>query len=160
VSRAFVPTVTHHPTFFSLNFFISTFLGVSRQGEFKNTIKVFLQKLHVENVLQNNRQFFLYQFFLDFILFYCFFGCFSAMGVQKHKTNIVSKRFYKKIDQKSKTDFLLIFDHVFGRFSVRGVQKHDKTNIGKTNLTPSLFRTLTHPPTTGFTVFFLPAPWG
>jgi hypothetical protein len=39
----------------------------------------------------------------------------------------VSKSFYKKIDQKSKTDFFLdLFYHVFGRFSVRGVQKHDK----------------------------------
>jgi hypothetical protein len=44
--------------------------------------------------------------------------------------NIVSKSFYKKIDQKSKTDFFsILFYHVFGRFSVRGVQKHDQQNI-------------------------------
>jgi len=30
----------------------STCLGVSRQGEFKNTIKIFLQKVHVENFSQ------------------------------------------------------------------------------------------------------------
>ena len=93
-------------------------------------------------------------------LFYRIFGCFSAMGVQKHykkhfAKQIVSKSFYKKFDQKSKTDFFSnFFYHVFGRFSMRGVQKHDKKNIEKINLTPVLFRTLTHPPTTGVTDFF------
>jgi hypothetical protein len=98
--------------------------------------------------------------------FYRVFGCFSAMGVQ-NTTNtfckkIVSKSLYKKFDQKSKTDFFSIFfDHVFGGFSVRGVQKHDKKIREKINLTPSLFLTPTHPPTTGVTdFFFLPAPWG
>jgi hypothetical protein len=87
------------------------------------------------------------------------------MGVQKHTKkrvtkNIVSKSFYKKIDQKSKTDFfLIVFYHVFWAFfSVRGFQKHDKKIIGETNRTPSLFRTLTHPPTTGPPTFVLPAP--
>jgi hypothetical protein len=47
-------------------------------------------------------------------LFYRIFGCFSAMGVQKHykkrfTKKIVSKSFYKKFDQKSKTDFFSIF---------------------------------------------------
>jgi hypothetical protein len=36
-----------------LAFFLSTFLGVSRQGEFKNTIKIFWQKVRVENFPQN-----------------------------------------------------------------------------------------------------------
>jgi hypothetical protein len=36
---------------------------------------------------------------------------------------------------------------------MRGVQKHDKT-ISKKNLTLVLFRTLTHPPTTGVPDFF------
>ena len=54
------------------------------------------------------------QFFLDFFLFYRVFGCFSAMGVQKHykkrfTKKIVSKSFYKKFYQKSKTDFFSIF---------------------------------------------------
>jgi hypothetical protein len=85
------------------------------------------------------------------------------MGVQKHfkkrfTKKIVSKSFYKKFDQKSKTDFFSNFIyHVFGRFSMRGVQKHEKKNL-KRNLTLVLFRTLTHPPTTGVTDFFLPAP--
>jgi hypothetical protein len=80
-------------------------LGVSRQGEFKNTIKIFLQKVHVENFFQN---------------------------------------FDKNFDDSFPSTFF-----VFGRFSMRGVQKHDKKNIEKINLTLVLFRTLTHPPTTG-----------
>jgi hypothetical protein len=91
-----------------LTFFFSTFLGVSRQGEFKNTTKIFLQKVHVENIFQTNRQKIRCPFFLDFF-FNRVFGCFSAMGVQKHYQKklqkIVSKSFYKKFDQKSKTDF-------------------------------------------------------
>jgi hypothetical protein len=48
-----------------------------------------------------------------------------------YKKNRVEK-FLKKIDKKSKTDFLSIFfRHVFGRFSVRGVQKHDKKSHKK-----------------------------
>jgi hypothetical protein len=92
-------------------------------------------------------------------LFYRVFGCFSATGVQKHykkrlTKKIVSKSFYKKIDQKSKTDFFSnFFNHVFGRFSMRGVQKHDE-KISQKNPTLVLFRTLTHPPTTGVTDFF------
>jgi hypothetical protein len=43
--RTFAKSQTHPPairTFFFLDFFLSTFLGVSRQGEFKNTIQIFL----------------------------------------------------------------------------------------------------------------------
>jgi hypothetical protein len=93
-------------------------------------------------------------------LFYRIFGCFSATGVQKHykkrfAKKIVSKSFYKKIDRKSKTDvFSIFFYHVFGRFSVRGVKKHGKKYRNFLNLTLVLFRTLTHPPTTGVTDFF------
>jgi hypothetical protein len=87
------------------------------------------------------------------------------MGVQKHNNDkrsakkIVSKSFFKKIRRKIQNNFFfLILYHVFGRFSVRGVQKHDK-KYHTQNLTPSLFHTLTHPPTTGATDFsFLPAP--
>jgi hypothetical protein len=70
------------------------------------------------------------------------------------KTNRVEK-FLQKL--RPKTDVLL--DFVLSRFwafSVRGVQKHDKNKYGKTNLTLSFFRTLTHPPTTGVTVFCRP----
>jgi hypothetical protein len=97
--RAFTKSQTHPPTpptFFFMTFFFSTFLGVSRQGEFKNTIQMFLEKVHVENVFQNFDKNFRCQFFLDFFLFYRVLGCFSAMGVQKH----YKKRFTKKIVSK------------------------------------------------------------
>jgi hypothetical protein len=82
--------------FSSLSFF-STFLGVSQQGEFKNTTnKKKEQKVHVEN--------------------------FSRESFQK-----IDKSFCKTIDKKSKTHFFLdLFYRVLGRFSVRGVKKHDK----------------------------------
>jgi hypothetical protein len=74
------------------------------------------------------------------------------MGVQKHTKkrfakNIVSKSFYKKFDQKSKTDFFSIcFYHVFGRFSARGVQKNDKNNLEKNKSDPIPF-SYSGPPT-------------
>jgi hypothetical protein len=37
-------------------FFYSTFSGVSRLGQLKNTTKTFLQKFHVETFFQQNRQ--------------------------------------------------------------------------------------------------------
>jgi hypothetical protein len=43
---------------------------------------------------------------------------------------------------------------------MRGVKKHDKTNILKINLTLVIFRTLTHPPTTGVTDFLFAGPLG
>jgi hypothetical protein len=114
--RTFAKSQTHPPAIrlvFSLAFFLGTFLGVSRQGEFKNTTKIFLQKVHVENFPQKNRGKNRCQFSSIF-LFYSFFGCFSAMGVQKHNKKgftkeIVSKSFYKKIDKKSKTDCFSVF---------------------------------------------------
>jgi hypothetical protein len=141
-----------------LIFFSGTFLGVSRQGEFKNTIKIFFQK-SMSKTNQKFRQKFRCQIFLDFFLFYRVFGYFFAMGVQKHykkrvTKKIVSKSFYKKIDQKPKTDFLSKFVyHVLGRFlmsdegsSKTRVKKYRKKK--KINSTLVLFRTLTHPPTT------------
>jgi hypothetical protein len=87
------------------------------------------------------------------------------MGVQKHNKKrfakkIVSKSFYKKFDQKSKTDFFSIFSyHVFGRFSVRGVQKHDKNKSQKNKSDPSPFLA-SDPPTHhgGHRFFFIGGP--
>jgi hypothetical protein len=104
--RAFTKSQTHPPTpptFFFLAFFFSTFLGVSRQGEFKNTIKMFLQKVHVENFSQNFDNKFRCQFFLDFFLFYRVFGCFSAMGVQKHHQKRFAKKSCRKVFTKNST---------------------------------------------------------
>jgi hypothetical protein len=118
----------------------------------------------MSKTFSKNKQKFRCQFSLDFLFVLSHFRLFLNDGSSKtlQKTfckKLVSKSVYKTFDQKSKTDFFSIyFYHVFGRFSVRGVQKHGKINIEKINLTPSLFRTLTHPPTTGVPVFFLPAP--
>jgi hypothetical protein len=79
------------------------------------------------------------------------------MGVQKHN----KKRFTKQIVSKSfyflqKTDFSSIFFKPrFWAFLDEGSSKTRQKNIPKTNLTLVLFRTLTHPPTTGVTDFFV-----
>jgi hypothetical protein len=87
----------------------------------------------------------------------------SSKALQKtFYKKIVSKSFYypvllqKNREKNPKLMFLDFVYHVFGRFSVRGV-KHTKQNIEK-NLTLVLFWPLTHPPTTGVTDLFLPAP--
>jgi hypothetical protein len=72
-------------------------------------------------------------FFL--IVFRVFLSDESSKTLQKSfYKNIVSKSFYKKNRQKSKTVFSRLFYHVSGRFSMRGVQKHDKKS-GKTDQT-------------------------
>jgi hypothetical protein len=77
---------THHPTFFFLDFSFQyvLFLGVSRQGEFKNIIQIFLRKVHDENFPQKNRQKKSMSGFPRLFWFYRVFECFSPMGVQKH----------------------------------------------------------------------------
>jgi hypothetical protein len=149
--RAFAKSQTHPPSdFFFLTFFVSTFLGVSRKGEFKNTIQIFWQKVRVEHFFQNFDKIFDVSFSsTTFVLSH--FRVFPAMGVQKHYKKmfckkIVSKSVYKKFDQKSKTDFFSIFFVITIK------------NIKKTNLTLVLFWPLTHPPTTGVTDFFIGGP--
>jgi hypothetical protein len=114
-----------------LNFCFSTFFGVSREGEFKNTIKTFLQKFHVENKLKSFDNNFDVSFSSSsFVL--SSFRVVSSDGSSK----TLQKRFYKnnrveKFLQKVRPKipnrlFLDFFSHVFGRFSMRGVKKHDK----------------------------------
>jgi hypothetical protein len=66
------------------------FLCVSQQGEFKNTTTKLLGKIHVKNFwpkkLREKNLFFLSSFPVDF--FYRVSGRFSALGAQKHHTNI------------------------------------------------------------------------
>jgi hypothetical protein len=89
------PRTPHPPS----DFFLSTFLGVSRQGEFKNTIKIFLQKFHVKNFSPKNRQKFRCQFFLDLFI-YRVFGCFSAMGDQTTTKNVLQNKSCRKVFTK------------------------------------------------------------
>jgi hypothetical protein len=106
-------------------------LGVSRQGEFKNTIKIFWQKVRVENFSQNFDKNFDVSFSSTFFVlshFRVFFSEGSSKTLQKtfYKTSRV-KKFLQKIRPEAQNRFLFGFVyHVFGRFSVRGVQKHDK----------------------------------
>jgi hypothetical protein len=68
----------------------------------------------------------------------------------------VSKSLYKQSDHKSTTDFFSLFVFsLFWAFLDEGISKTRKNNIKKINLTLVIFRTLTHPPTTGVTDFFL-----
>jgi hypothetical protein len=130
-------------------------LGVSRQGEFKNTIKIFLQKVHVEKKIKYFDKNFDVSFSSTFFVLSCFRVFFSD-GSSK----TLQKRFYKKFGQKSKTYFLSIFFlSRFWAFLDEGSSKTRQKNIEKINLTLVLFRTLTHPPTSGVPgFFFLPAP--
>jgi hypothetical protein len=106
-------------------------LGGSRQGEFKNTITIFLQKVQVESFSQKIDKNFDVSFSSIF-LFYRVFGCFSAMGVRKQykkrfAKQIVSKSFYKKYDKKPKTYIFLRFIlSRFWAFLGEGSLKHDK----------------------------------
>jgi hypothetical protein len=83
---------------------------------------------------------------------------FLSDGSSKTPQNRFAKdrveKFLQKIDKNPKPKKMITF---FGRFSVRGFQNHDR-NITKKNLTLVLFWPLTHPPTTGVTDIFLPAP--
>jgi hypothetical protein len=146
--------------------FFSTFLGVSRQGEFKNTTKNILAKSPCRKLSPKFRQKFRCQFFLDFFCFIAVSGVFQRWEFKTTTKNVLQKKscrkaFTKKSTRSPKPIFSRIFFyHVFGRFSERGVQKHDlnlkefKKNIEKINLTLVLFGPLTHPPTTGVTDFF------
>jgi hypothetical protein len=73
----------------------STFSGFPARGVQKHHVQIFLQKVHVENFPQKNRQDFRCQMsvFPRLLLFYRGFGCFSAMGVQRFAKKIVSKSF-------------------------------------------------------------------
>jgi hypothetical protein len=107
-------------------------LGVSRQGEFKNTIKMFLQKVG-KKIKYFDKNFDVSFSSAFFVL--SRFRVFSAMGVQKHYKKRCTKRSCRKVFTKKSTknpkpspflEFSFITFLGFGRFSMRGVQKHDK----------------------------------
>jgi hypothetical protein len=62
-------------------------LCVSQQGEFKNTIKNFLGKIHVKNFWPKKLRLF-FPVVFSHRFFYHVFGRFSAWGAQKHHKNM------------------------------------------------------------------------
>jgi hypothetical protein len=117
--RPFAKSQTHPPTirlFFFLTFFFSTFLGVSRRGEFKNTTKIFWQKVRVENFSQNFDKNFDVSFSSTFVVlshFRVFFSDGSSKTLQKTfcKKNRVEKFLPKirpKVQNRLFLDFFLI----------------------------------------------------
>jgi hypothetical protein len=71
------------------------------------------------------------------------FGCFSAMGVQKHYKNVLQKFVFTKKSSKIQNRFASRFVYrVFRRFSVRG----EKNVIKKKSNKEVLFWPLTRPP--------------
>jgi hypothetical protein len=121
---------THPPSdFFFLDFFLYVFQRFSAREVQKHHEHVFAKVL-VENFSQNFDKKIDVSFSSTFYVlsrFRVFFSDGSSKTQQKmFCKKIVSKSFYKKFDQKSKTGFFSIFfSHVFGRFSMWGVQKHD-----------------------------------
>jgi hypothetical protein len=92
--------------------------------------------------------------FLVLSRFRMFLSDWSSKHTKKRfAKSIVSKSFYKRLDQKSKTDFSRFFLSRFWAFLGEGSSKMRSKEYQKINLTSSLFRTLTHPPTTGVTDF-------
>jgi hypothetical protein len=96
---------THPPSdFFFLGFFFSTFLGVSRQGEFKNTKNTFLQKVHVED------------FFND-VSFSSTFLSFSG-GLWQWESKSTTKKTFCKTNRVEKLlQTIRPNKSIFGRFS-------------------------------------------
>jgi hypothetical protein len=129
-------------------------LGVSRQGEFKNNIKIFWQKVRVENFSKNFDNNFDVSFSSTFFVlshFRVFFSNGSSKTLQKNVSQNKSCR---------KSIFSRFFLSRFWAFLGEGSSKTRQKNIKKINLTLVLFWPLTHLPTTGVTDFFLlAAPW-
>jgi hypothetical protein len=101
------------PDFFFLDICFSEFLGVSRQGEFKNTTKIFLQKVHVKKKIKKFDKNFDVSFSSTFFLlsrFRFLFSDGSSKTLQKTFYNkIVSKRFLQKIRPKIQNRLILEF---------------------------------------------------
>jgi hypothetical protein len=100
------------------------FLCVSQQGEFKNTIKNFLEKIHVKNFcpkkMRGKKSFFLSSFPVD--IFSSRFWPFLCMRSPKTPQKLFGENL-KKLREKKKNPFVfsvfpsILFYRVFGRFS-------------------------------------------
>jgi hypothetical protein len=85
-------------------------MAVSRQGEFKNTMQMLLQKVHASNFPLKNRQKFRRQFFLDFFGFITFSGVSQRREFKKYYKKRFTKASSRKVfTKKPKTLFLDFF---------------------------------------------------
>jgi hypothetical protein len=83
--------------FFLVAVVFSTFLGVSRQGEFENTIKNILAKSPCRKLFPKFRQKFRCQFFLDFFCFVAFSGVFQRWEFKNTTKNVLQKKSCRKV---------------------------------------------------------------
>jgi hypothetical protein len=99
----FATSQTHPPSdFFFLDFFFSTLLGISRQGEFKNTINNMpLKKKKKSKTFPKISTKISMLVFPGLFLFYRGFGCFLATGVQKHHKQRFAKKSCGKVFTKT-----------------------------------------------------------
>jgi hypothetical protein len=107
----FAKSPTHPPTIrlFFLTFFLVRLWAFLGKGSSK-TPRTYFGKTSVSKTFPKISTKISMSVFPRLPLFYRVFGCFLAMGVQKHykkrfTKKIASKSFLKKIDHKSKTDF-------------------------------------------------------
>jgi hypothetical protein len=101
-SRTFAKSQTHPPTsrFFFLGIFFSTFSGVSRQGEFKNTITNGFTKSPCRKLSPKNRQNF--EFFLDSFCFIAVSGVSQRWEFKNTTKNVLQKNRVEKFLQKKR----------------------------------------------------------
>jgi hypothetical protein len=95
--RTFAKSQTHPPTIrlFFLDFFFSTFLGVSRQGEFKNTIKIYFYKKSMSKINSKISTKISMSVFSRLFCLIAFSGVFQRREF-KAKRKTLQKTFYKK----------------------------------------------------------------
>jgi hypothetical protein len=140
-------------------------LGVSRQGEFKNTTQIFLQKVLSKTFPKTSTKNFDVSFSSTFFVlsrFWVFLSDGSSKALQKTfyilQKKSCRKVFLKKSTKNPKPTFSRFFLSRFWAFLDEGSSKTRLKKYRKINLTLVLFRTLTHPPTTGVTDFFFAGP--
>jgi hypothetical protein len=113
---------------------------------------MFLQKVHVENFLQKNRQKKQCQVFPRFVLFYRILGGFLAMGLQKHYKKRCAKKSRRKVFAKNRQENPNRFFKqltTFWGFSWRGEFENTTEKRSKKCLALSLFWPLIYQRTTG-----------